>query len=85
MYASGVVFPLTMVNKVQNEGCSTGLADQRTDLILRLSPAETYLEAFVLPSATTFSHLYVFAAQCGWASSCSRWAWSSSAGTRRAC
>ena len=72
MYASGVVFPLTMVNKVQNElfdkGWQINGGPIPLTMILRLNPAETYLEAFrsclydfALPS------LPVFLACLGWA------------------
>ena len=50
MYASGVVFPLTMVNKVQNDlfdkGWQVNGGPIPLTTILRLNPAETYLEAF---------------------------------------
>ena len=50
MYASGVVFPLTMVNKVQNDLFDKGWQINGEPIplttILRLNPAETYLEAF---------------------------------------
>ena len=72
MYASGVVFPLTMVNKVQNDlfdkGWQVNGGPIPLTTILRLNPAETYLEAFrsclydfALPS------LPVFLACLGWA------------------
>ena len=65
MYASGVVFPLTMVNKVQNElfdkGWQVNGGPIPLTTILRLNPAETYLEAFrsclydfALPSQPVF-------------------------------
>ena len=50
MYASGVVFPLTMVNKVQNDLFDKGWQINGGPIplttILRLNPAETFLEAF---------------------------------------
>ena len=50
MYASGVVFPLTMVNNVQNDlfdkGWQVNGGPIPLTTILRLNPAETYLEAF---------------------------------------
>ena len=72
MYASGVVFPLTMVDKVQNDLFDKGWQINGGPIplttILRLNPAETYLEAFrsclydfALPS------LPVFLACLGWA------------------
>ena len=72
MYASGVVFPLTMVDKVQNDLFAKGWQINGGPIplttILRLNPAETYLEAFrsclydfALPS------LPVFLACLGWA------------------
>ena len=65
MYASGVVFPLTMVNKVQNDlfdkGWQVNGGPIPLTTILRLNPAETYLEAFrsclydfALPSQPVF-------------------------------
>ena len=65
MYASGVVFPLTMVNKVQNDlfdkGWQVNGGPIPLTTILRLNPAETYLEAFrsclydfALPSLPVF-------------------------------
>ena len=65
MYASGVVFPLTMVNKVQNDlfdkGWQVNGGPIPLTTILRLTPAETYLEAFrsclydfALPSQPVF-------------------------------
>ena len=65
MYASGVVFPLTMVNKVQNDLFDKGWQINGEPIplttILRLNPAETYLEAFrsclydfALPSQPVF-------------------------------
>ena len=72
MYASGVVFPLTMVDKVQNDLFDKGWQINGGPIplttILRLNPAETYLEAFrsclydfALPSQP------VFLACLGWA------------------
>ena len=50
MYASGVVFPLTMVNNVQNDLFDKGWQINGGPIplttILRLNPAETFLEAF---------------------------------------
>ena len=50
MYASGVVFSLTMVDKVQNDLFDKGWQINGEPIplttILRLNPAETYLEAF---------------------------------------
>jgi len=50
MYASGVVFPLTMVNNVQNDlfhmGWQINGGPIPLTTILRLNPAETFLEAF---------------------------------------
>ena len=50
MYASGVVFPLTMVNNVQNDLFDAGWQINGEPIplttILRLNPAETFLEAF---------------------------------------
>ena len=65
MYASGVVFPLTMVNKVQNDlfdkGWQVNGGPIPLTTILRLNPAETNLEAFrsclydfALPSQPVF-------------------------------
>ena len=50
MYASGVVFPLTMLNSVQNRLFDAGWQINGAPIpiatIARLNPAETYLEAF---------------------------------------
>lgn len=50
MYASGVVFPLTMLNGVQNRLFDAGWQINGAPIpiatIARLNPAETYLEAF---------------------------------------
>ena len=50
MYASGVVFSLTMVDKVQNDLFDKGWQINGEPIplttILRLNPAETFLEAF---------------------------------------
>ena len=50
MYASGVVFPLTMINGVQNRLFDAGWQINGAPIpivtIARLNPAETYLEAF---------------------------------------
>lgn len=50
MYASGVVFPLTMLDDVQNRlfdaGWQIGGQPLPITTVFRLNPAETYLEAF---------------------------------------